>query len=133
MTETASSDPETSDTGTAEAPDTSQCPFCRMVTGEIQADEVHRTSSVLAFRDISPQAPTHVLVVPTQHHRDVGALVASDPGVLVEMVRVAASIGEQECPGGWRWVINSGPDSGRSVFHVHGHVLGGRSMAWPPG
>jgi len=104
-----------------------------MVSREIQADEVQRTPSVLAFRDISPQAPTHVLVVPTEHHRDVAALVGADPGVLGEMARVAASIGERECPGGWRWVFNSGPDAGQSVHHVHGHVLGGRTMAWPPG
>lgn len=114
------------------APD-SACLFCRMVSGEIPAEEVHRTATVLAFRDISPQAPTHVLVVPTAHHRDVAALARADGAVLTEMAQVAASVGERECPDGWRWVFNSGADAGQSVQHVHGHVLGGRRMAWPPG
>ena len=110
-----------------------QCLFCRMVSGDIQADEVVRTDTVLAFRDISPQAPTHVLVVPTAHHRDVAALARDEPDVLVELTRVAASVGAQECPDGWRLVYNCGPDAGQSVLHVHAHVLGGRRMTWPPG
>ncbi len=104
-----------------------------MVSGEISADEVRRTDRVLAFRDINPQAPLHVLVVPVDHHVDVGALAAADGGVLAEMARVAHEIGEGESPDGWRWVFNSGPAAGQTVFHVHGHVLGGREMTWPPG
>ena len=109
------------------------CLFCRMVSGDVAADEVVRTATVLAFRDISPKAPTHVLVVPTAHHRDVAALASADPGVLGEMAAVAADVARRECPGGWRWVFNTGADGGQSVSHVHGHVLGGRRLTWPPG
>lgn len=109
------------------------CPFCRVVAGELPAEEVARTGTVLAFRDLSPQAPTHVLVVPTAHHRDLAALAAADPAVVGEMAAVAAQVAARECPGGWRWVFNTGTDGGQSVAHVHGHVLGGRRMAWPPG
>lgn len=110
-----------------------QCLFCRMVSGDIQADEVVRTERVLAFRDINPKAPLHVLVVPVDHHTDVGALAASDGGALAEMARVAHEVAESESPDGWRWVFNTGPASGQTVFHVHGHVLGGRELTWPPG
>ena len=110
-----------------------QCLFCRMVSGEVEADEVVRTDRVLAFRDINPKAPLHVLVVPRDHHRDVGALAAADGEVLAEMGRVAHDIAEGQSPDGWRWVFNTGPAAGQSVFHVHGHVLGGRELTWPPG
>lgn len=109
-----------------------ECLFCKMVSGEIQADEVVRTERVLAFRDLNPVAPTHVLVIPTQHLQDVAA-AGNAGGVLDEMARVAGDIAADECPDGWRWVFNSGPDAGQSVFHVHGHLLGGRDLAWPPG
>ena len=109
-----------------------ECLFCKMVSGEIQADEVARTETVLAFRDISPKAPTHVLVVPTNHYPNVASLGAAG-GVLDEMARIAGEIGESESPDGWRWVFNTGPAAGQTVFHVHGHVLGGRELTWPPG
>lgn len=111
------------------APD---CLFCKMVNREIQADEVVRTDSVLAFRDISPVAPTHVLVIPTEHHENVGAL-AEEGDTLAKMADVARQIAEKECPQGYRWVFNTGPAAGQAVFHVHGHLLGGRDLGWPPG
>lgn len=111
-----------------------------MVAGEIPADVVHRTDRVLAFRDINPQAPTHVLVIPTEHHRDVGALVAADPALLGEVFTAAHAVAEQEgltgadgATPGYRLVTNTGSEAGQSVFHLHVHVLGGRPMQWPPG
>lgn len=108
------------------------CLFCRIVSREIQADEVYRTPTVLAFQDVDPQAPTHVLVVPTTHYPDVAAVAAAG-GVLDEMALVAARIGQAADSDGWRWVFNTGLDAGQSVFHAHGHVLGGRKLTWPPG
>jgi histidine triad (HIT) family protein len=110
------------------------CLFCRMVAGDVPTTVVYEDDLTLAFRDIGPQAPTHVLVIPKAHHADIAALVAADPALLAAVHRSAAAVAEQEgLTGGWRLVFNTGPDGGQSVFHVHGHVLGGRSMAWPPG
>lgn len=109
------------------------CLFCRIVAREVPADEVHRDERVVAFRDVSPQAPLHVLVVPTDHHRDVGALAAVDGGLLAELVRVGTAVAADEAGGEFRLVFNTGPTAGQSVFHVHGHVLGGRRLGWPPG
>jgi len=111
------------------------CLFCRMVTGEVPADIVADGERTLAFRDINPQAPVHVLVIPKQHHPDVATLAASDPQTLAALhalaVRVAADEGVAEA--GWRLVFNTGAGAGQSVFHVHGHILGGRPFGWPPG
>jgi histidine triad (HIT) family protein len=111
-----------------------------MVSGEIPADVVHSTDRVLAFRDINPQAPTHVLVIPKEHHATVGALVAADVGLLGECVAAAQDIARQEglvseagAEPGYRLVTNTGPQAGQSVHHVHFHVLGGRGLGWPPG
>ena len=116
------------------------CLFCRMVSGEIPADVVLQTDRVFAFRDINPQAPTHVLVIPTEHHRNAGALAAADPGLLAEVVRAAHDVARQEglveddgIEPGYRLVTNTGPQAGQSVDHMHVHVLGGRPMRWPPG
>ncbi len=116
------------------------CLFCRMVAGEIPADVVHQTDRVLAFRDINPQAPTHVLVIPKDHHRNVAALAAADSGLLGEVVDAAATVAKQEglvddggVEPGYRLVTNTGPQAGQSVDHLHFHVLGGRPMRWPPG
>jgi len=115
------------------APDP-DCLFCRIVTGEIPADLVHRTETTVAFRDIDPQAPTHVLVIPRSHHRDAAALATAEPGVLVDLVAAAAAVAEQEeLHDGYRLVLNTGPAAQQTVFHAHLHVLGGRSMGWPPG
>jgi histidine triad (HIT) family protein len=112
---------------------TVECVFCSIVAGEVRADVVVATDRVLAFRDVAPQAPVHVIVVPREHHADVGALAAVDPAVLGELVEVANEGAEREGNGEYRLVFNTGPDAGQSVFHAHGHVLAGRRLGWPPG
>lgn len=111
----------------------SGCLFCAVVSGDVPAEVVHRTERVLAFRDIHPAAPTHVLVVPVEHHRDVAALATAAPSTLTELVAAGAAVAEREGLDGWRLVFNTGASAGQSVFHVHGHVLGGRGFSWPPG
>lgn len=111
----------------------SDCLFCRVVAGQIAADVVVRGERVLAFRDIDPQAPTHVLVVPLEHHADVAALAAADPAALAELVQVGREVAAGEGHEHFRLVFNTGAEAGQSVFHVHGHVLAGRPMTWPPG
>ncbi len=112
-----------------------ECLFCAIVAGEISATTVLETDRILAFRDINPQAPTHVLVITKEHYPTVAALAVADAGLLGEMItgahRVAADEGVSET--GYRVVFNTGPQAGQTVFHVHGHVLGGRPLAWPPG
>jgi len=111
-----------------------------MVAGEVPADVVHETDRVLAFRDINPQAPTHVLVIPKEHHPTAGALAAADAGLLGEVLSGAHTVAVQEglvtdggTEPGYRVVTNTGPQAGQSVHHVHFHVLGGRGLGWPPG
>ncbi len=118
----------------------SDCLFCRMAAGEVPADVVHETDRVLAFRDINPQAPTHVLVIPKEHHATAGALAAADPGLLGDVVSAAHAVARQEGlvsdegnRPGYRLVTNTGPAAGQTVHHVHLHVLGGRGLGWPPG
>ena len=118
----------------------SDCLFCRMVRGEIAPDVVRETDRTLAFRDINPQAPTHVLVIPKRHHATLGALVADDPQLTSELVAAAHAVAVQEGLAtddgpepGYRLVANTGPQAGQTVHHVHAHVLGGRPMGWPPG
>lgn len=99
--------------------------FSRIVDREIPADIVAETDRVIAFRDISPQAPVHVLVVPkTAEYRDVAALAAGDPGLLAELVGLAQEISDRECGGEHRLIFNTGARGGQTVFHVHGHLLG---------
>lgn len=109
------------------------CLFCRIVSGETPATLVRESERTVAFRDVSPQAPTHVLVVPRGHHTDVAALAAADPEALTELVSEAAAVAQGEGLSDYRLVFNTGAEAGQSVFHVHGHVLGGRQMGWPPG
>jgi len=112
----------------------SECLFCRMVRGEIPVDSVFEDDQFLAFRDIAPVAPTHVLVIPKQHHTDIAALAISDPSAAGNLMQVAASVAQSEGLGdGFRLVLNTGSNGGQTVFHVHCHVLGGRSLTWPPG
>jgi histidine triad (HIT) family protein len=110
-----------------------QCLFCRIVAGEIPADVVLETPRTLAFRDISPQAPVHVLVVPKQHHRDLKALADADPALAAALLDTLGAVAAQEQLSHYRVVFNTGSEAGQSVFHVHGHVLGGRPLGWPPG
>jgi histidine triad (HIT) family protein len=108
------------------------CLFCRIVSGGIPAELVAQGDRAVAFRDLNPQAPTHVLVVPRDHHENVAAL-AADPAALAEVVAIAGRVAAAECAGQYRLVFNTGAAAGQSVFHVHAHVLGGRAMTWPPG
>jgi len=109
------------------------CLFCRIVAGEVPATVVRESEGVVAFRDIDPQAPTHVLVIPRAHHRDVAAVAAAAPGTLAELVRVGDEVARAEGHDAHRLVFNTGAGAGQSVFHVHGHVLAGRHLRWPPG
>lgn len=114
------------------APD---CLFCKIVTGQIPATVVRETASTIAFRDINPQAPVHVLVVPKAHHTDVASLAAADVALVGEVLREAHGVAAEEgiAESGYRLVFNTGPNAGQVVDHVHCHVLGGRGMNWPPG
>jgi histidine triad (HIT) family protein len=110
------------------------CLFCRIVAGEIPSDRVLETDDVIAFRDIHPQAPTHVLVIPRRHVPDVDTLPDDDDGLLSALFGAVRRIAEAEgLAKGYRVVTNVGAESGQSVFHLHLHVLGGRRMGWPPG
>lgn len=109
-----------------------QCLFCRIADGEIEADVVLDEADVVAFRDIAPQAPLHLLVIPRQHFRDVAAVVRQDPALGGRLLAAAADLAEHY-GGDYRMVANTGPEAGQSVWHAHVHVLGGRPMVWPPG
>lgn len=109
------------------------CLFCKIVSGEITGDIVHADDTVVAFRDVNPQAPTHVLVVPRSHYPDAGALAAHEPSTVADLVDAAAKVAADEGLDSYRLVFNTGPGAGQTVFHTHLHVLGGRSLQWPPG
>jgi histidine triad (HIT) family protein len=111
------------------------CLFCKIVACDIPADVVHETGTTLAFRDIEPQAPTHVLVVPRAHHAHAADLAAAEPTVLVDLVEAAAAVAKADgiADDGYRLVFNTGASAHQTVFHAHLHVLGGRTMTWPPG
>jgi histidine triad (HIT) family protein len=115
------------------APHDPQCLFCRIVDGEIATDVVAQDDLAVAFRDLTPQAPLHVLVVPRAHYPDVAALSADDPESTLAVIRLGARIAQEQSGGQFRFVFNSGPQAGQSVFHVHAHVLAGRDLTWPPG
>lgn len=105
------------------------CLFCGIVAGRVPSTKVLETDRVYAFRDINPWAPTHVLVVPKEHHADLAALAAADPAYLGEVFAAAAQVAELEgLTGGHRIIANTGDDSGRTVFHLHVHVLGGKNL-----
>jgi histidine triad (HIT) family protein len=111
------------------------CLFCKIVTGDIPAELVAESGRTIAFRDTNPQAPTHVLVIPKDHHRDLAALAAADGSLLAEVAAQAHQVAAAEgiAADGYRVVFNTGSRAGQTVFHVHAHVLGGRDMTWPPG
>jgi len=112
------------------------CIFCRIATGEVPATIVKRTPEAIAFRDLTPQAPTHVLVIPTRHLPAVrDARQPSDEAMLGRLLQFSAEVATELGldKGGYRLVTNTGPDAGQSVFHLHLHLLGGRALAWPPG
>jgi histidine triad (HIT) family protein len=110
------------------------CLFCKIVRKEIAAKEVLRDVHVVAFHDLNPQAPTHVLVIPTVHAEHLSEFAQQgNPAAAARLLSAAAEIGKRCGPGGYRVVMNEGPDAGQSVFHLHAHVLAGRPMSWPPG
>src|SRR5262249_14191358 len=113
----------------------SDCLFCKIIDGQIPATVVFRDEQVTAFRDIDPQAPTHVLIVPNQHVADTQALDSDHDAVVGHAVRAASDIARQEglSERGYRLVINTGADASNSVPHLHLHLIGGRRMTWPPG
>jgi histidine triad (HIT) family protein len=111
------------------------CLFCSIAAGDIPATIVSANSRTVAFRDINPQAPIHVLVVPRGHHANLAQLAAADQGLLADLVAHAndVAVAEGIADSGYRVVFNTGPQAGQTVGHVHAHVLGGRAMSWPPG
>ncbi|MBI4485722.1 MAG: histidine triad nucleotide-binding protein [Acidobacteria bacterium] len=113
----------------------SDCLFCRIINREIPAAIVYEDDRVLAFNDINPQAPTHVLVIPKRHVASLNDLAEADDAMIGELVRRATAIaaGRGLARGGFRTVFNTNRDAGQTVFHVHLHLLGGRSLGWPPG
>jgi histidine triad (HIT) family protein len=111
------------------------CLFCKIVNREIKADIVRENEHALAFRDIHPAAPTHMLVIPKRHMAAIHDAKPEDAALLGQLVLLARDVAEEVglAEGGYRLVVNNGRDAGQSVFHVHVHVLGGRALAWPPG
>ncbi|MDH7942402.1 histidine triad nucleotide-binding protein [Pseudohongiella sp. SYSU M77423] len=114
---------------------TSQCLFCRIIAGEIPSTRVYQDEHVYAFRDISPVAPTHILVIPRKHIASVADAEDGDCELMGSLLLAARRIAKEEglSEGGYRLVINTGDDGGQTVHHLHLHILGGRQMQWPPG
>lgn len=112
----------------------SECLFCSIIAGELPAEVVLRNDDVIAIRDLHPQAPVHVLVIPIRHFRNLQELSAQAPELAPKLIDGAAQVAaEAGLADAYRLVFNTGSSVGQSVFHVHGHVLGGRDFTWPPG
>lgn len=109
------------------------CLFCKIVAGDLPTDRVLESERTIAFRDISPQAPVHVLVIPRQHLPDIAAVAQAGDGLLDELVAQARQVAADAGIADYRLVFNTGAGAGQSVWHAHAHVLGGRPMTWPPG
>ena len=111
------------------------CLFCKIINREIPASIVYEDDAVVAFNDINPQGPTHVLVVPKRHIESLNELQPGDDQIVGELIRRAAAIAKERgvSAGGFRTVFNTNGDGGQTVFHIHVHLLGGRRMQWPPG
>lgn len=117
------------------------CLFCKIVAGDVPATLVRESETTVAFRDINPQAPTHVLVIPKAHYQDAASLAAAEPELAARLLAEAGEVAAAENlvptgtgPGtGYRVVFNTGSGAGQTVFHAHAHVLGGRGLNWPPG
>ena len=112
-----------------------ECLFCKMASGVIPCDKVHENEYVLAFRDIDPKAPTHILIIPKKHITTLNEINENDQDLLGELLLTAKKIAKDEGidTSGYRTVFNCNSDGGQTVFHIHMHLLGGRPMAWPPG
>ena len=111
------------------------CLFCKIVAGEIPAALVHQDESLVAFKDINPQAPLHVLIIPRRHIASLNDLTPDDDALLGSMLRCAATLAQEHGydQRGYRTVFNTNREAGQTVFHIHLHLIGGRAMAWPPG
>lgn len=111
------------------------CLFCKIVAGEIPSEKVHESETTYAFRDVNPQAPTHVLVIPRHHIAALDAMTAADVSTLGTTVLKATQIARELglADDGYRLVVNNGEGAGQTVFHIHIHLLGGRAFGWPPG
>ena len=111
------------------------CLFCKIIAGKVPASVVHQDDQVTAIRDIHPQAPTHILILPNRHLASAADARAGDEHLLGLLLLAASQIAEKEglTAGGYRLVVNTGAEAGQSVFHLHVHLLGGRRMRWPPG
>jgi histidine triad (HIT) family protein len=111
------------------------CVFCKIVAGQIPADVVRESDRVLAFRDMDPKAPTHILLIPKEHVESVAELGDRHGDTLADLMQAATHLARADGidESGWRLVTNIGPDAGQAVFHLHFHLLGGRPMGWPPG
>jgi histidine triad (HIT) family protein len=117
-----------------EVGDLTDCLFCKIVRKELQSDIVYEDDDVLAFRDIQPKAPVHVLIIPKRHIASLADLTDEDKGVMGHAMFVASRLARDSgISEGYRVVVNCGKDAGQSVFHIHMHLLGGRSLGWPPG
>lgn len=113
----------------------SDCLFCKLVSGDIPADIVYQDEEVFAFRDISPQAPTHILVIPKQHIATINDVDDSHQALLGKLILTAKTIAKDQglADDGYRLVMNCNQDGGQTVYHIHLHLLGGRALSWPPG
>ena len=111
------------------------CLFCKIISGQIPAAIVHQDDALVGFRDISPKAPLHVLIVPRQHIATLNDLTANDDALVGSMARLAATLAKEHGydQGGFRTVFNCNADAGQTVFHIHMHLLAGRPLNWPPG
>ena len=114
---------------------TSDCLFCKIAAQEVPADIVHSSDGLVAFRDINPQAPIHLILMPRDHVPSLAEVTDDHGRILAEIAQAATHLARAEGVdrSGWRLVTNVGPDAGQSVFHLHFHLLGGRRMEWPPG
>ncbi|MDR1118227.1 MAG: HIT domain-containing protein [Bifidobacteriaceae bacterium] len=108
------------------------CLFCQFVSGAVKTEIVGQNERAIAFRDINPQAPMHVLVIPREHYADVAALAQAAPETLADLAKLAQEVAFDEADGEFRLIFNTGPAAGQSVFHVHGHVIGGERLGWSP-
>ncbi len=112
----------------------SDCLFCKIIAGDIPAEKIYEDDEVLAFRDISPQAPTHFLVIPKKHYSDLSEIDQEDDQLIGKIVRTGAELAAQEgLDNGYRVIFNNGPDGCQIVFHIHMHILGGRKLRGPLG
>jgi histidine triad (HIT) family protein len=109
------------------------CLFCKIIQGDIPSDKLYEDDEVLAFRDIAPAAPVHFLVIPKKHISGPSAVAEEDEQLMGKLIRIGNQIAKKEDSEQFRLVFNNGAEAGQTVFHIHMHVLGGRSLSWPPG